>query len=585
MKTGYIYIIRNEEHKENRYKIGFTSRAVGERIMELNNETSNIGIFKEIASFPVSDVEKAEALCHKALKKYHKQKEFFDGPISEILKIVEEKAEQFIPQKNISKDLKDISSMNQEIKKFEELIELDYLIEIDTWPAYKKALIHKKDIFEEYFRNNYKRIFMSYDHGYKDNNNGEGCDWFSSEAWFGSKKILSNYSRYQFHSLYHRIFLPYIFRWKRGDYDEVITQNNVEFSNECYKLFLTERHLSSITNRHYLKSEKLIENAERLIEFYALRIKNCFNTRLKFYMSTELKFLYFCYQIYTFENNSIVESSDPSLHGHRPGRVIREKYGSVEKVVEEFVKKFKPLSYIFSHFNKTDDFFSDIQKYTKENNIKFMFPRRMNDMQYFLEGNLEGFKDCFSSFLPGGRYVIDDAVLAYDVDLLDDYLFKPDRLDDYKKDHEENPFGSGVDSVVEEIINNQKISDVPIRSGKHSKDRNLRDSASLLYFPFSIFRLDMLNNNPCDIENSWPNGSFFSNYIIDNYQNWNISSSQKEEIKIFFKEFVETKKQMDECNDYVKNKIFEYCLLHNIEEIEKNFTEIYGEEFSKLEST
>ena len=28
-----------------------------------------------------------------------------------------------------------------------------------------------------------------------------------------------------------------------------------------FKLFLTERHLSSITNRHYLKSEKLIENA------------------------------------------------------------------------------------------------------------------------------------------------------------------------------------------------------------------------------------------------------------------------------------------------------------------------------------
>ena len=66
------------------------------------------------------------------------------------------------------------------------------------------------------------------------------------------KKILSNYSRYQFHSLYHRMFLPYIFRWKRGDYDEVITQNNVEFSDECYKLFLTERHLSSITTRHLL---------------------------------------------------------------------------------------------------------------------------------------------------------------------------------------------------------------------------------------------------------------------------------------------------------------------------------------------
>ena len=63
-----------------------------------------------------------------------------------------------------------------------------------------------------------------------------------------------------------------------------------------------------------------------------------------------------------------------------------------------------------------------------------------------------------------------------------------DRLDEYKKDDLHNTFGC-LDSVLEEIINNQKTSDVPIRTGKHSTDRNLRDSASLLYFPFQFFEV------------------------------------------------------------------------------------------------
>ena len=64
MTIGFIYIVRNPSHETDVYKVGKTSRAIDERLKELDSETSNIGKFDLIKSFLVSDIDKAEAECH-----------------------------------------------------------------------------------------------------------------------------------------------------------------------------------------------------------------------------------------------------------------------------------------------------------------------------------------------------------------------------------------------------------------------------------------------------------------------------------------------------------------------------------------
>ena len=82
---GLVYIIRNNEHRPNVYKVGMTTRSVEERIAELNAETSNIGKFEALAQFPVNNVEAAEAECHRKLRSYKYEKEFFKGELSELI--------------------------------------------------------------------------------------------------------------------------------------------------------------------------------------------------------------------------------------------------------------------------------------------------------------------------------------------------------------------------------------------------------------------------------------------------------------------------------------------------------------------
>ena len=61
---GIVYIARNDKHPPNVYKIGGSSRDVDERMRELSNETATYGTFEAKASFPVTDWERAESLCH-----------------------------------------------------------------------------------------------------------------------------------------------------------------------------------------------------------------------------------------------------------------------------------------------------------------------------------------------------------------------------------------------------------------------------------------------------------------------------------------------------------------------------------------
>ena len=99
---GLVYIIRNNEHPPNVYKVGMTTRSVEERIAELNAETSNIGKFETLAQFPVNKVEAAEAECHRKLRSYKYEKEFFKGELSELIEIVRTVASKYAPNEKIS---------------------------------------------------------------------------------------------------------------------------------------------------------------------------------------------------------------------------------------------------------------------------------------------------------------------------------------------------------------------------------------------------------------------------------------------------------------------------------------------------
>ncbi|MDE0240041.1 MAG: GIY-YIG nuclease family protein, partial [bacterium] len=88
---GIIYVIQNELHPANLYKIGYTTKSINERLRELNRETSNPGEFKVYGCYPVSNVKAAEKLCHQTLEQlgYRRKKEFFRGPLDRILAEVE----------------------------------------------------------------------------------------------------------------------------------------------------------------------------------------------------------------------------------------------------------------------------------------------------------------------------------------------------------------------------------------------------------------------------------------------------------------------------------------------------------------
>lgn len=103
-KYGLIYIIQNDMHPGDIYKVGYTTNSIKSRIGDLNRETSNPGTFNVCASFPVTDVTEAESRCHKALKKlgYGKDKEFFQASLSQIVNVVKDVCTEYLPKPFIS---------------------------------------------------------------------------------------------------------------------------------------------------------------------------------------------------------------------------------------------------------------------------------------------------------------------------------------------------------------------------------------------------------------------------------------------------------------------------------------------------
>ena len=105
-KHGLIYIIHNDMHPTNVYKVGLTSNSIEERMSELNRETSNPGTFRACAYFPVSDVFEAETRCHDVLKKqgFEKGKEFFQASFQQILSVVEGVCSNYQPNSFVSNE-------------------------------------------------------------------------------------------------------------------------------------------------------------------------------------------------------------------------------------------------------------------------------------------------------------------------------------------------------------------------------------------------------------------------------------------------------------------------------------------------
>ena len=108
-KYGIVYVIQNNLHPSDLFKVGLTTNSVEERILELNSETSNPGKFKVCAYFPVSDVYEAEKSCHRRLDELglRSNKEFFSGEISKIITEVECVCLRFAPKSYFSPDYMD----------------------------------------------------------------------------------------------------------------------------------------------------------------------------------------------------------------------------------------------------------------------------------------------------------------------------------------------------------------------------------------------------------------------------------------------------------------------------------------------
>jgi len=97
MGYGAIYIAHNLRDGENIYKVGKTERKVDDRLKELTSATSNLGLYTHCAYFIVNDIDAAEQSCHTRLKRYRVQenREFFDMPLSRLIKIIKEEVEQY----------------------------------------------------------------------------------------------------------------------------------------------------------------------------------------------------------------------------------------------------------------------------------------------------------------------------------------------------------------------------------------------------------------------------------------------------------------------------------------------------------
>jgi len=127
-KYGLIYIAQNARDGENVFKVGKTERDIESRMTELTSSTSNLGSYKALSYFVVSNIDEAEYKCHTRLSQYRIQnnREFFEIKHDELLSIVEEEVRPYLATNVNSVPLKpegtlyDNLSIEDRIKKRKE---------------------------------------------------------------------------------------------------------------------------------------------------------------------------------------------------------------------------------------------------------------------------------------------------------------------------------------------------------------------------------------------------------------------------------------------------------------------------------
>ena len=94
MPAGYVYILYNSSLQTNYFKIGLTTKSPDKRARELSGATGVVRPFEVAYSVYIRDCAACEQLVHQNLSGFHAGKEFFEIPLEDAKRAVDEAAAQ-----------------------------------------------------------------------------------------------------------------------------------------------------------------------------------------------------------------------------------------------------------------------------------------------------------------------------------------------------------------------------------------------------------------------------------------------------------------------------------------------------------
>jgi predicted transport protein len=92
MSAGYVYILYNSSLQTNYFKIGLTTKTPQKRARELSGATGVVRPFEVAYSVYIEDCSACEQLVHQKLSRFHAGKEFFELPLEDAKRAVDEAA-------------------------------------------------------------------------------------------------------------------------------------------------------------------------------------------------------------------------------------------------------------------------------------------------------------------------------------------------------------------------------------------------------------------------------------------------------------------------------------------------------------
>src|SRR3984957_11173391 len=92
MSAGNVYIFYNSSLQTNYFKIGLTTKNPQKRARELSGATGVVRPFEVAYSVYIEDCSACEQLVHQKLSRFHAGKEFFELPLEEAKRAVDEAA-------------------------------------------------------------------------------------------------------------------------------------------------------------------------------------------------------------------------------------------------------------------------------------------------------------------------------------------------------------------------------------------------------------------------------------------------------------------------------------------------------------